>query len=92
MSEVALVRKSDPVRRARNTIDKSAEVFSRAQRDGKFGPHVDAERACLSWQSREHWSQPSANHISVLISSQPMGLTAESHQLQSQSVSVCKVA
>lgn len=43
MSEVALVRKSDPVRRARNTIDKSAEVFSRAQRDGNFGPHVDAE-------------------------------------------------
>lgn len=34
VSEVALPRKSDPVRSVRNRLDKSAEVFFRAQRDG----------------------------------------------------------
>ncbi len=40
------------VRETQLTSQQKA-VFFRAQREGKFGPHVDAERARRSWQSLE---------------------------------------
>lgn len=78
VSEVALVRKYDPVRGARNTADKSAEVrsfYSELSKMGEIWPTCGCQRDSAKLAEWEHQSQLLANQSSRLTFPQPMRST-----------------